>query len=381
MTEINQHAWRRGAWGLALLLNIAIFVAIYVGTNLAWPGLVCSTLLLAGAPWWLLKTPAPPPETKAVELTPPTWPQYITLTAQVIPLWRGHTSLGNQQITEAVTDLAIRFSSMGSNLQQSLTAQRNEDNERASLRQAETSLRSILEQLRQAVAQRDELRRNITELKQLSGELQSMAEAVSFIAGQTNLLALNAAIEAARAGEAGRGFAVVADEVRKLSQQSDRTGKQIGQSVDAMLKTMGTTFEQAEQVSQEELKLTEEIGVSVNHVIETYRQFTAKLDAKHEQVEGVGKQILGEIEQIQVGLQFQDRVSQILGHVLLDMQKLEDTLNQALNTDDATRARAPDSGRWLADLQSTYTTQEQHTLHHGAPGEAQSAASSDVTFF
>jgi methyl-accepting chemotaxis protein len=160
---------------------------------------------------------------------------------------------------------------------------------------------------------------------------------VKDIASQTNLLALNAAIEAARAGEAGRGFAVVADEVRKLSRKSDDFSEEINQLATDVKKALTAATDVVSKV------VSADMNVALNgkqHVAEMSSTM-AKMD-KHskailEQTGQAGQRISMMVNQAVTSLQFEDMCTQLSAHIshridaVADLNELVDKLHGVRN--------------------------------------------------
>lgn len=114
-----------------------------------------------------------------------------------------------------------------------------------------------------------ELYQNIQEVNQLADSITEILDFIKQIADETKILGLNAAVEAARAGDAGRGFGVVADEIRKLSDESKKTVADINKLLKHIKSNTEETAEKSRislNFSQEQAAATEEIAASVGEI-------------------------------------------------------------------------------------------------------------------
>nr|WP_288497772.1 methyl-accepting chemotaxis protein [uncultured Pseudomonas sp.] len=171
----------------------------------------------------------------------------------------------------------------------------NQSNQRSAKTSA--SMRELSERLAGSA-------QTLQKLRQQTEQITRVVDVIKGIAEQTNLLALNAAIEAARAGEQGRGFAVVADEVRSLSQRTQNSTAEIAQTVGDLHKVVGQSVAEMEQaMHQAEGDVGNVLAMSadLDGIVESVQRVSdrlAQIATAAEQQAATADEVSGNIQQV-----------------------------------------------------------------------------------
>jgi twitching motility protein PilJ len=186
----------------------------------------------------------------------------------------------NEQLHEiretgkSVVDMASRINDVSAQAQESATVARQ------SLNAAETGLQAVQNAIGGMNAIRDQIQETSKRIKRLgesSQEIGEITELISDITEQTNVLALNAAIQAASAGEAGRGFSVVAEEVQRLAERSGDATRQISALVKAIqtdTQDAVAAMERSTQGVVEGAKLSDNAGTALTEIDQVSRRLS-----------------------------------------------------------------------------------------------------------
>lgn len=305
-------------------------------------------------------------------------------------IWTGHLSNVQAQMRDATEQLLQGFAQIleqldaitdtGPRTGSSANPDSALDQRASMLAQCESQLHGLIANFQGFIHSREEVLESVRSLSSASTSLRDMAEDVDKLARQTNLLSLNAAIEAARAGPNGRGFAVVAAEVRRLSTQSGDTGKRIGDGVNEFGTRMSEALTRAAKHAERDAGVIRASEGTITDVVKQVDGAVSSLNERAAELSARGEAVRARIEQLMVAFQFQDRVHQIMDQVGSSITQAMAQLQASLAT-----GEVPSADQWAALLSTGYTTDEQRAVTrtaHATPSAASAApAGSETTFF
>jgi methyl-accepting chemotaxis protein len=309
---------------------------------------------------------------------------------ELAPVWHGHIESSRVQMESAITALSDRFGHIVGRIEVAVKAagmetqaiSNHDSGLLAVFSRSEESLGSIVLAQQAALNGMTNMLHHVEGLNAHVHELDDMAHAVEMIAHQCNLLSLNAAIEATRAGEHGRGFAVLAIEFRMLSNQSGETGLRIAEKVRSISAAIAETAEVVHESVRQRNGRVAAVKDTIGHVLADFQAVTDSLQRASTVLTNETIEIRAEVNESLVQLQFQDRVSQTLTLVNKNIDHLPVSLAEQQQLYLKTKELRPlDSQHVLGALNINSVVLTQDLSGHDKGGPTRRAKTHDISFF
>ena len=298
------------------------------------------------------------------------------LPRQVVPVWKRSLDAARDHSERSISTLLESFSNISGQLDQAIDAGAGANMEPGAMddliRKHQPELDTLLSSTRLAVRLKDEMLERVIGLSQSLTDMVVLTREVQNIGRATHLLAINASVEAARAGEAGGGFAVVAEEVRHLAGQSRQAGIRLGKHMAAMQDSIDGLRLHVRRHDTDEDELTLQATLSARAVLSALLGSLSEVYRSSRTLRDASQQVRGDLEKIFMGLQSQDRLSQMLSALGQDMERLAAWARGMPDEAAATPAQ------WLERLEASYPMEEMRSAHYDTVVVEKAAA---VEFF